>query len=170
MSFSFFKDKRHVWTRSVQSHKFRGACHGGFFFSPWPHKHPSRLSVLALVTEPHLRDEVQEVFHSHAGGCWHRAAQQTRIPSSPSKTLEILRVSVYVCVSLFVFSGQVSAKENKRWLDAESHASQKCWCCYFWFLFIALITIMNQSPWRRKTNSVCPPERCWFNMRWNSVT
>lgn len=139
MSFSFFKDKRHVWTRSVQSHSCRGACRGCFF--SWPHEHPSRLSVLALVTEPHRQDEIQEVFYRHASGCWHCAAQQTRIPASPSKTLEISRVSVCLCQSVCVVSGQVSTKENKRWLDAESHTSQKCWCGYFCFLFIASIMI-----------------------------
>lgn len=117
MSFSFFKGKRHVWTRSVQSHSCRGACRGCFFFFSWPHEHPTRLSVLALVTEPHRQDEVQEVFYRHASGCWHCAAQQTRIPSSPSKTLEISRVSVCVCVSLFVcLVGRWAQRKIKDWL------------------------------------------------------
>ncbi len=88
---------------------------------------------------------------------------------------------VCVCQSVCVFSGQVSAKENKRWLDAECHTSRSADVVFlvsiysidpefFNFIYLFMVMSSNESPWSRKTNAVFPPYLCCFYLKWKYVS
>lgn len=101
----------------------------------------TRLAERRSCSRSGFQDEVQEVFHSDAGGRGHRTPQQARVPSASSKTVEVSWVSG-LCVRACLAGRRARRVAPPRFADAVVFALH-LYHCFF------MIMNSNRSPWRR---------------------